>query len=149
MLSQFCLAAHLSCARPSPLPLVSTPILPLQWTCIAFGAAGSRWRWHHLHCSTLQHWVWTKTSLPLTIPSLTPSISLSIFPPHQPESFLWVPSSDKLSVLNRLSTLHPIHVHMLVGEERQQAHVDIKRDRRQRRQCFPPSQLFTLSHFVT
>lgn len=48
-------------------------------------------------------------SLPLTIPSLTPSISLSIFPPHQPESFLWVPSSDKLSVFEQAfnSSPHP------------------------------------------
>lgn len=53
-----------SMSPPPLLPLGSTPILPLQWTCITFGAAGSRWRWHHLHCSALQHWVWTKTCQP-------------------------------------------------------------------------------------
>lgn len=66
---------------PSPLPLVSTPILPLQWTCIAFGAAGSRWRWHHLHCSTLQHWVWTKTCQPAANYPVSLSPRLSVYPP--------------------------------------------------------------------
>lgn len=129
--------SYLSHRRPSRLPLISPPILPLQWTCVAFGAAGSRWRWHHLHCSTLQHWVWTKTCQPnsndLVAPSLRLSVSLPRISPRRPSVS---PHLSLTPSLNKaLSASSPFH--MLEGEGRLQRRKQRDRCCRDQRQDLP------------